>query len=142
MAGSAVQAVGSLFGGINAQRAYNDRARQLRKAADQTNMEAGVTASNAMQDAARAEASAFVESAAGGGFTGSAVDVLNDFNAAQLFNARSIVYRGLTQARNAEYEARVAKAQGRGALTEGIFSAASSLLGGYSDYRASKAGVS
>ena len=134
-----LQAFGALLGGINTQAAYNERARRLRMQADQFNMEAGVTASNAMQDSARAEAQGFVSDAASGGFTGSAVDTLNDFIGAQLFNARSIVYRGQTQGRNAQYEANVAKVAGKNALMKSAFDAASSIMGSMDSQAAAKA---
>jgi hypothetical protein len=139
--GSALSAFAALLGGINTQAAYNERQRRLRMQADQFNMEAGVTASNAMLDSARAAAQGFVSDVSSGGFTGSAIDTLNDFQGAQLFNARSIVYRGQTQARNALYEGNVAKVAGKNAMISSVFKAGSSVLGGMDEYRAAKAGI-
>lgn len=141
IAGGIVQAVGSLIGGLNAQAAAKERGRQLRQAADQTGMEAGVNAMSFMEDAARQEAAAFVSSAAAGGFTGSAVDVLNDFSGKTLFNARSIIYRGQTEARNLRQGANVARVEGQNAMVQSVFQAGASLLGSYDSYRQGKAGV-
>ncbi|WP_303829393.1 virion core protein, T7 gp14 family [Asticcacaulis taihuensis] len=141
MLSAIVSAAGSLLGGINAQAAYNQRAKQLRAQADQYNMEAGTQAMSYMGDAARQEASGFVSAASGGGVTGSAFDVLNDFAGTALYNARSIVYQGQTKARNALQESYNAKAEGQNALISSVFSAGSSLLGGFDAMKQKKAGL-
>jgi|GEM_PF-6790554 len=141
MLSAIVSAAGSLFGGLSAQASANQRAKQLRRQADQFNMEAGTQAMAYQDDAARQEASGFVSAAASGGVTGSAFDVLNDFAGTALYNARSLIYQGQTKARNALQESYVAKVEGQNALISSVFSAGSSLLGGFDARKRTKAGL-
>ncbi|BBF79921.1 hypothetical protein EM6_0498 [Asticcacaulis excentricus] len=138
LAGSAINAFASLLGAFNANNAAKARARQLRMEADRINMEAGRSAMEDMRQSSKAEASGFVSAAAGGGFTGSAIDVMNEFVGDSLYNARALIYQGQTQARNALYEANVARAEGKNALIGGVLNAGASLLGGYGQYRESR----
>ncbi len=138
-AGSALQAVGTLLGGINAAATGRAVMRQKRMEADRLNMESGREAMSMMADTERAAASGFVNAAASGGATGSVFDVLDDFVATGLYNARAAVYRGQTGARNALFEGEVARQQGKAELIGSVFSAASSLVGGYGDYRSNRA---
>ena len=137
--GGFVDAAASLLGGLQANAAAKAQAKRLRMQADQQNAEASLNAQSVMQSGERAEASGFNDAANGGGVTGSAFAVLNDFFGQNLFNARAQIYRGQTAAASSLYQANVAKVNGQNALTQSVFQAGSSILGGMDDKNAAKA---
>lgn len=132
IAAAGLSAVGSLFEGITANSAAKARARQLEMQAQQARQEGGVAAQMGIADDQRMQAHAATLAAAnGGGFEGSAMNVLNDLQQQSLFKAKSTVYRAQSQANNADYEASVARQEGKNALISGAIKAGSSLLSGF-----------
>jgi hypothetical protein len=142
MVGGMIQAAGALLGGINANAAGKAAMRQARMAADQDNAEAALNSMALYRDSQQQAAAGFTQAAGGGGFTGSAVQALNDFNGESLFNQRAQIYKGQTQAAAALYQGEVAKANGQNAMTSSLFNAGSSILGSYGRFRAQKAASS
>lgn len=131
-----IAAVGKLFKGVTSFLGGNAEARQLKMAADQHRAEAGVRSNIELEQGARVAATAATRAAAsGGGVTGSAVDVLADLGRQTMFNARSAIYRGRTQANADLYNADVAKKQGTIDLISSVFDAGSSFLGGVGQSR-------
>jgi len=131
-----LSAASSLAGGITANSAARARAKALQAAAVQARNEAGIAAQLGLEDSARTIGSAITMAASGtgGGGTGSATDVLKDLERQSIFQARSTVYRGETEARNREYDALVAKQEGKDALMKSVLeagaAAASVMVGG------------
>lgn len=123
--GSLFKGASGVFGGLNEQKAEQNAATQHEE-------EAGVNASNALQEGDEATARAATQVAAnGGGFVGSSVGVLNGMASKAMFNARTQVYRGQTQAQADLYSGQVAKAQGIDEGISGAIDAGSSLAGGF-----------
>ena len=134
-----MSAVGGLLKGITGFAAGNAKKRQAELAAAQARSEAGVQAQVALEDADQVEAVAATRAAAnGGGFDSSAADVLADIRRKGMFNARSALWQGETEAENALFEGRLAKKQGTLALIGGTLDAGTSVLGGYMKSRAQK----
>lgn len=108
-----VQHIGSVLGGIGAFASSRGKAKALRAAGRQARREAGVEAELALEQGDRASAQAAVNAAAGGGgLTGSALAALDDLAGSAMFNARTAIYQGVTEGRQLDYEAKVAKKQG------------------------------
>lgn len=132
IAAAALGAVGSIVGGIGQNNAAKARARALEMQAQQARNEAGVAAQMGLMDDDRlAGHAATLQAANGGGFSGSAMDVLNDLRQQSIFKAKTTVYRGESQARNDLYEAKVSRQSGTNALISSGVNAASSLLGSF-----------
>lgn len=120
-----VQHIGSVLGGIGAFAASRGKAKALKAAGQQARREAGVAASLALEQGDRAAARAAVTAASGGGgLTGSALGALDDLAGSAMFNARNAIYEGVTEGRNNDYEAKLAKKQGTLALIMSNFDSA------------------
>lgn len=130
-AAAGLQALGSLLGGFGANAAGKQRRKAAYAAARQTRQEASVEASTIADQVERALARAAVlGAAAGGGFDGSAGDVMRDQEQRGKFNVRSAIWQGETRATALEQEGEVARAEGKNALVAGVIDAGSTLLGG------------
>lgn len=127
MAAAGISAIGSIIGGVGQFAASRGRAKALKRGAAQARREAGVAAGLALEQGDRAAARAAVQAASGGGgLTGSAIGSLDDLASSAMFNARTAIYEGVSEARNLDYEAKVAKKQGTLALvTAGLMAAGS-----------------
>lgn len=126
-----IGAIGKLFGGVTSF--LSDKAEQQvdRQNAQQHLQEAGVAASQAIEQGDAVAARAAVATAAnGGGFVGSGLGLITSLADTAMYNARVAAYRGRTQANADLYQAEVAKMKGRAALIGGILGAGSSVLGG------------
>ncbi|WP_174301164.1 hypothetical protein [Caulobacter sp. S45] len=127
-----LSAVGSLFSGATG---FFDGQRALQVAKQNYRMElnqSGVAAQEAIGQGDRVEAKAATEAAAnGGGLVGSSMGVIQDLSNQSMFNARSVIYRGQTQAAADLYQGEVAKVQGERAAITGAVNADSSLMGGW-----------
>lgn len=107
-----VSAIGSMLGGIGKFAALKGQAKALKRAGQQARREGAVEAELALEEGDRAAAQAAVQAASGGGgLTGSALAALDDLAGSAMFNARSAIYQGVTEGRNLDYQARVAKKQ-------------------------------
>jgi hypothetical protein len=126
---AALASAGELFKGITAFIGGNDEKRLMQQAADQARQESSVRANISLADAERAAARAATMAAGGGGVTGSAIDVLDDLGRQAMFNARSAIYAGESEAQQRLYEGRVAKAEGVKTLITSGVRATSSFLG-------------
>ncbi|TCS14542.1 hypothetical protein [Caulobacter sp. BK020] len=137
-----ISAIGSMLGGVGQFMASRGQARALRRGAAQARREAGVRAGLALEEGDRAAAQAAVNAAAGGGgLTGSALGALDDLASSAMFNARSAIYEGVTEGRNLDYQAKVAKKQGGLALVTNWLQAggsAGSALGDMQQRRAAR----
>jgi hypothetical protein len=130
-------AVGGLLKGITGFAAGNAKKRQAEIAAAQSRSEAGVKAQVELENADETGAVAATRAAAnGGGLDGSSADVLADLERKGMFNARSVLWQGETEAENALFKGRLAKKQGTLALISGTLDAGTTLLGGVMKSRA------
>ena len=126
-----ISAAGKLFSGLSGLFGGNSKAKQEEYAAQQARDEAGVAPSQALaQGDAVASRAATQAAANGGGLVGSSIGVIQDLSQKAMFNARSAVYRGETEARAHLYQAKVAKAEGLQSLIGGVLGAAASVAGG------------
>lgn len=126
-----ISAVGSLFKGIGGFFAGNNQAKALKNAARQADAEAGVNAQIALQQGNAIAAKAATQAAAnGGGLTGSSLAAIQDLSQKAMFNARTAVYRGMTEAQRDLYQANVAKAQGMLSLIGSFSPAAAGMANG------------
>lgn len=127
---AALASAGKLFEGITAFIGGNDKKRLMQQAADQARQEGSVRANISLADSERAAARAATMAAGGGGgVVGSAIDVLDDLGRQAMFNARSAIYAGESEAQQRLYEGRVAKAEGMKTLITSGVRATSSFLG-------------
>lgn len=137
-----ISAIGQVIGGIGKFAAAKGRARALKAGALQAKREAGIAAGMALEQGDRAAAEAAVRAASGGGgLTGSALGALDDLASSAMFNARSAIYEGVSEGRNLEYEAKVAKKQGALELVTSLYLAggsAGSALGDMQNRRAQR----
>lgn len=129
---AAISAVGNIVAGFGMFQQSRTRAAQLRAAAKQARGDASIQAGQAADEAERAGAAAAVQGAAsGGGFDGSFAGVLEDLQRTGQFNVRSAIYAGEAEARNREYEAKVAKQEGNLAFLSSALQATSSIGGSW-----------
>lgn len=129
-AGSVISAVGNIVAGFGAFQSSRARASALRGAARQARRDASMEAQLATDEGERAAASAAVMGAAsGGGFEGSFDTVLQNLEQTARFNSRSAIWAGNVEAANREYEAAVAKQEGKFALLSSVLQATSSVAG-------------
>lgn len=131
-AGSIISAVGNIVSGFGAFQGSRARAAALRAAARQARGDASIQAGLAADESERLAASAAVAGAAsGGGFDGSFAGVMEDLQRTGQFNVRSAIYAGEAEARNREYEAKVAKQEGNLAFLSSALQATSTIGGDY-----------
>lgn len=127
-----ISAVGSLFKGLTSFFGANNQAKAEKNAARQAQAEAGVNSSIALEQGDQVAAQGAVQAAAnGGGFVGSALSEIQNLTNQAMFKARSVVYRGATEAQGHLYQAKVLKAQGTNELIGGVLGAAGSAAGGF-----------
>lgn len=132
MIAEAIQAAGSIVQGFGAWQQSRARANALQAQARQVRGEASLDAQMRAEDAERAGARAAVLGAAsGGGFDGSFAGALEEIERVGRFNVRSAIFAGESEAKNLQYEGKVAKAEGNLALVSSLFSAGSSIGGGF-----------
>jgi hypothetical protein len=126
-----ISSVGSLFKGVTSFLSGNAQASAERAAAKQSRAEAGVKSSQALAQGDAVAATAATQAAAnGGGLDGSAMNIISSLGQQSMFNARSAIYRGETEARSDLYNANVDKAQGLQGLIGGTIGAAGSMFQG------------
>lgn len=127
-----LSAMGSLLGGTSAFSGGRARNRAMKAAARQTRQEAAVDAAIINDGVERAAGAAAVAGAsAGGGWQGSAVDVLTDLEQRGRFNVRSAIWSGNSRAAAQEHEGAMAEHDGKMALITSVIEAGSSLAGGF-----------
>lgn len=132
LAAAGLNAFGKVLGGVLTRKAAGERRKALRAAAKQTRQEASVEASAMADEVERAAArAAVVGSKAGGGWAGSAGDVLRDQEQRGRFNVRSAIWQGETRAQALEHEGDVARQEGRIALMTSFIEAGSTLLSAF-----------
>ncbi len=132
MAALAAQAAGRIVEGFGTWQMSRAKAAALRGQAKATRGEASMDAQLRADEAERAAATAAVMGAAsGGGFDGSFGASLEQLERNGRFNVRSAIWAGETEARNLEYEARLAKWQGNMALFTSVIGAGGSLAGDF-----------
>lgn len=123
---------GQIVQGFGSWQASRARAKALKAAAKQARGEASMDAQLRADEGERAAATAAVMGAAsGGGFDGSFGASLEQLERNAVFNVRSAIWAGESEAKNLEYEARVAKQEGVLALVTAGMAAGSSIAGDY-----------
>lgn len=142
IAAAGLEAVGKLMGGMMANGAARARGRALDDQARQALGEAGVASMvGAEQDERLMARAATVAATQGGGGVG-ASRVLADLERQSAFKARNTIYRGRAEARNARYEAKLSRAEGRNAMIGATIEATSSLLSSFAQGAEAKRGAS
>lgn len=132
MATAGLGAIGSLFSGFMQSNADKAHAQALRNAAQQADDQAGVNAQEALQQGDETAAHAAVQGAAnGGGFTGSTLGIIGSLGQQAMFNARAQVFRGMSEAQDDNYQAKIADANAGNAVISGVIGAGSSVVGGW-----------
>lgn len=123
--------LGSIFGAQSAARAARQRAAQYEAAAQQGLDESGVAAQIQLEQGDRlAGKAATLAAASGGGTTGSALNVMDDLARQSMFNARSAIYKGQTQARVDRMAEKAATSAGNDAVVSNLVDAGGTLVGG------------
>lgn len=127
---AAAQKATTFVQGIGSWQMSRVKARQLKAQAKQLRRDGSTAGQQAADEAERVGARAAVVGAAtGGGFEGSFGTVLEDLERTGVFNARSAIFAGESAAKQAEYEARVAKAEGNLALLTAVIGTGGSIIG-------------
>lgn len=130
MFAAAAEKVTKVVEGFGTWQMSRAKASALRAQARATRGEASMDAQLRADEGERAAATAAVMGAAsGGGFDGSFGASLEQLERNARFNVRSAIWAGETEARNLEYEAKLAKWQGNMALFTSIIGAGGSLAG-------------
>lgn len=129
VAAAALAAAGKLFKGITGFLGKNQEKKYLRQQAQVRRQEAGIESNVALEEGERVAArGAVVAAASGGGTGGSATAVLDDVARQSMFNARSAIYRGESEARNLTYQASVKSAEAKIELISSFVDAGSSFM--------------
>lgn len=122
---------GKLFGGLTAFNGDNAQAKAEEYAAQEAGAQGGVNAQLALQRGDQVAAQGAVQAAAnGGGFTGSALNVISNLSQQAEFNARAETYRANSEIRNDLYQAKVDHANGLDSLIGGFMGAGGAAAGG------------
>lgn len=120
----------AIVGGFGSWQMNRAKASALRASAKAARGEASMEAQMRADEGERAAATAAVMGAAtGGGFDGSFGTALEQLERNARFNVRSAIWSGETEAKNLEYEAKVAKMEGNMALLSAFVGVGSSLAG-------------
>lgn len=131
MASAGTSILGNLFSGFTGLLGGNQQAAADRARANQAEREASVNAQEALQQGNAAAAQGAVAAAAGGGgLTGSSMGAIQQASAMALFNARTNLYRGQTEASADLYDMKIAQANGINSAIGGVFGAAGSATAG------------
>lgn len=130
MAAAAADKISKVYAGFATWQASRARASNLRAGAKAARADASLDAQIRADEAERTAARAAVIGAAtGGGFDGSFASSLEQLERNGRFNVRSAIWAGETEARDLEYQAKVAKYDGKMALVSSLIGAGTSLAG-------------
>jgi hypothetical protein len=129
--GKVLQAGGSIFGGIAANKAAKAEAGQLKT---QAGLERATSQREAMEERRQARllnSRALAVAAASGGAVDdpSVVNLMADIDAEGEYRALTQLYEGETEARGLEAQAKARRKEGRNAKIAGFINAGASLLG-------------
>lgn len=129
--GTGVKAAGDLFGGLAALTSARQKSALLRRASDHAARVGTAESEQELRSGGYLAGMAAVNAgASGGGFQGSALDVMRDIERTYTRNALQSVRNGANQARQYRYEAQVATQQGWFDFGQGVMNAVATIWGG------------
>ncbi|WP_016745739.1 hypothetical protein [Rhizorhabdus wittichii] len=129
--GKVLQAGGSIFGGIAANKAAKAEARQMET---QAGLERATSQREAMEERRQARllnsrALAVAAASGGGADDPSVVNLMADIDGEGAYRALTALYEGETEARGLEAQAKARRKEGKNAKIAGFINAGASLLG-------------